>query len=133
MSSKADTFPLSGSVSVDKTIEIDLLSNISNPISIVKTMDATPGSLETPHVAEPPQYQVVEPMVQFSLTLETIAEDAVAQAELPLWEALEENAQDPKPEQDSGEETIKDEVLGEEQGKVDENMLVPGVESPETG
>uniref|UniRef100_A0A8C7TGU3 C2 NT-type domain-containing protein n=1 Tax=Oncorhynchus mykiss TaxID=8022 RepID=A0A8C7TGU3_ONCMY len=133
VSSKADTFPLSGSVSVDKTIEIDLLSNISNPISIVKTMDATPGSLETPHVAEPPQYQVVEPMVQFSLTLETIAEDAVAQAELPLWEALEENAQDPKPEQDSGEETIKDEVLGEEQGKVDENMLVPGVESPETG
>ncbi|XP_064837018.1 EH domain-binding protein 1-like protein 1 isoform X1 [Oncorhynchus masou masou] len=133
VSSKADTFPLSGSVSVDRTIEIDLLSNISNPISIVKTMDATPGSLETPHVAEPPQYQVVEPMVQFSLTLETIAEDAVAQAELPLWEALEENAQDPKPEQDSGEETIKDEVLGEEQGKVDENMLVPGVESPETG
>ncbi|XP_071024391.1 uncharacterized protein [Oncorhynchus clarkii lewisi] len=133
VSSKADTFPLSGSVSVDKTIEIDLLSNISKPISIVKTMDATPGSLETPHVAEPPQYQVVEPMVQFSLTLETIAEDAVAQAELPLWEALEENAQDPKPEQDSGEETIKDEVLGEEQGKVDENMLVPGVESPETG
>ncbi|XP_031663730.1 titin isoform X5 [Oncorhynchus kisutch] len=133
VSSKADTFPLSGSVSVDKTIEIDLLSNISNPISIVKTMDATPGSLETPHVAEPPQYQVVEPMVQSSLTLETIAEDAVAQAELPLWEALEENAQDPKPEQDSGEETIKDEVLGEEQGKVDENMLVPDVESPETG
>ncbi|XP_035637038.1 titin-like isoform X6 [Oncorhynchus keta] len=133
VSSKADTFPLSGRVSVDKTIEIDLLSNISNPISIVKTMDATPGSLETPHVAEPPPYQVVEPMVQSSLTLETIAEDAVAQAELPLWEALEENAQDPKPEQDSGEETIKDEVLGEEQGKVDENMLVPGVESPETG
>ncbi|XP_024250500.2 microtubule-associated protein futsch isoform X7 [Oncorhynchus tshawytscha] len=131
VSSKADTFPLSGSVSVDKTIEIDLLSNISNAISIVKTMDATPGSLET--VAEPPQYQVVEPMVQSSLTLETIAEDAVAQAELPLWEALEENAQDPKPEQDSGEETIKDEVLGEEQGKVDENMLVPDVESPETG
>nr|XP_029526098.1 microtubule-associated protein futsch-like isoform X7 [Oncorhynchus nerka] len=133
VSSKADTFPLPGSVSVDTTIEIDLLSNISNPISIVKTMDATPGSLETPHVAEPPPYQVVEPMVQSSLTLETIAEDAVAQAELPLWEALEENAQDPKPEQDSGEETIKDEVLGEEQGKVDENMLVPGVESPETG
>ncbi|XP_055799518.1 uncharacterized protein LOC129869066 isoform X3 [Salvelinus fontinalis] len=133
VSSKADTFPLSGSVSVDKTIEIDLLSNISNSISIDKTMDATPGSLETPNMAEPPQYAVVEPMIQSSLTLETIAEDAVAQAEVPLWEALEEKAQDQKPEQDSGEETIKEEVLREEQGKVDENMLVPAVESLETG
>ncbi|KAM9497483.1 uncharacterized protein ACWYII_001353 isoform 15-T15 [Salvelinus alpinus] len=67
------------------------------------------------------------------VTLETIAEDAVAQAEVPLWEALEEKAQDQKPEQDSGEETIKEEVLREEQGKVDENMLVPDVESLETG
>ncbi|KAM9497481.1 uncharacterized protein ACWYII_001353 isoform 13-T13 [Salvelinus alpinus] len=133
VSSKADTFPMSGSVSVDKTIEIDLLSNISNSISIDKTMDATPGSLETPNRAEPPQYEVVEPMIQSSVTLETIAEDAVAQAEVPLWEALEEKAQDQKPEQDSGEETIKEEVLREEQGKVDENMLVPDVESLETG
>uniref|UniRef100_A0A673YBC8 Microtubule-associated protein futsch-like n=1 Tax=Salmo trutta TaxID=8032 RepID=A0A673YBC8_SALTR len=133
VSSEADTFPLSGSVSVDKTIEIDLLSNISNSIAIDKTMDATPGSLETPNMAEPPQYEVVEPMIQPSLTLETIAEDAVAQAEVPLWEALEEKAQDQKPEQDSGEETIKEEVLREERGEVDENMLVPDVESLKTG
>ncbi|XP_014051534.2 EH domain-binding protein 1-like protein 1 isoform X12 [Salmo salar] len=133
VSSKADTFPLSGSVSVDKTIEIDLLSNISNSIAIDKTMDATPGSQETPNMAEPPQYEVVEPMIQSSLTLETIAEDAVAQAEVPLWEALEEKAQDQKPDQDSGEETIKEEVLREERGEVDENMLVPDVESLKTG
>uniref|UniRef100_A0A4W5QIG8 EH domain binding protein 1 like 1 n=1 Tax=Hucho hucho TaxID=62062 RepID=A0A4W5QIG8_9TELE len=131
VASKADTFPLSGSVSVDKTIEIDLLSNISNSISIDKTMDATPGSLETHNKAEPPQYEVVEPMIQSSFTLETLAEDAMAQAEVPLWEALEEKAQDQKPEQDSGEEMIK--VLREEQGKVDEDMLVPDVESLETG
>lgn len=84
-------------------------------------------------MAEPPQYEVVEPMIQSSLTLETIAEDAVAQAEVPLWEALEEKAQDQKPEQDSGEETIKEEVLREERGEVDENMLVPDVESLKTG
>ncbi|KAK6316714.1 hypothetical protein J4Q44_G00121140 [Coregonus suidteri] len=133
LSSKADTFPLSGSVSVDKTIEIDLLSNSTNYISIDKTMDATPESLETPNMAESPQYEVVEPMIQSSFTLETIAEDAMVHAEVPLWEALEEKAKDQKPEQDSGEEMIKDEVLREEQGKVDENMLVPDVESLETG
>ncbi|XP_045064140.1 EH domain-binding protein 1-like protein 1 isoform X3 [Coregonus clupeaformis] len=153
VSLKAERFPLSGSVSVDKTVKIDVLSNSSNSIYMGKTMDATPISLETPKMPEPPQYEVLEPMIQFSFTLDTIAEDAMenvelpeilaqaevplwkalAQAEVPLWEALEEKAKDQEPEQDSGEVMIKDEVLREEQGEVDENMLVPDVESLETG
>lgn len=118
-----------------------------------KTMDATPVSLETPKMSDPPQYEVLEPMIQLRFTLYTIAEDAMEnvelpektdpqpqpptvaleQPEVPLWKALEEKANDQEPEQDSGEVMIKDEVLREEQGEVDENMLVPDVESLETG
>ncbi|XP_045546068.1 EH domain-binding protein 1-like protein 1 isoform X4 [Salmo salar] len=151
VSSKAETFPLSGSVSVDKTIETDVLSNSSYSISMGKTTDATPVSLETPKMPDPPQYEVLEPMIQLSFTLDTITEDAMEnvelsektdtqpptealeQPEVPLWKALEEKANDQEPEQDSGQVMIKDELLREEQGEVDENMLVPDVESLETG
>eukprot|EP00063_Salmo_salar_P010136 XP_013984971.1 PREDICTED: EH domain-binding protein 1-like protein 1 isoform X3 [Salmo salar] len=151
VSSKAETFPLSGSVSVDKTIETDVLSNSSYSISMGKTTDATPVSLETPKMPDPPQYEVLEPMIQLSFTLDTITEDAMEnvelsektdtqpptealeQPEVPLWKALEEKANDQEPEQDSGQVMIKDELLREEQGEIDENMLVPDVESLETG
>ncbi|XP_024253517.2 EH domain-binding protein 1-like protein 1 isoform X2 [Oncorhynchus tshawytscha] len=153
VSSKAETIPLSVSFSVDKTIELDVLSNSSYSISMGKTMDATPVNLETPKMPDPPQYDVLEPMIQLRFTLYTIVEDAMEnvelpektdpqpqpptvaleQPEVPLWKALEEKANDQEPEQDSGEVMIKDEVLREEQGEVDENMLVPDVESLETG
>ncbi|XP_029625919.1 EH domain-binding protein 1-like protein 1 isoform X2 [Salmo trutta] len=82
VSSKAETFPLSGSVSVDKTIETDVLSNSSYSISMGKTTDATPVSLETPKMPDPPQYEVLEPMIQLSFTLDTITEDAMENVEL---------------------------------------------------
>ncbi|XP_019904039.2 uncharacterized protein ehbp1l1b isoform X8 [Esox lucius] len=153
MSSKAAALTSSGSVSVDKTVEIDFLSDSSTSTSIDKTMNAASERLETAKMPEPSRCDVFEHMIQSSCTLETIAEDALepielpgmsvkqpqpatealAQAEVPLWEALEEKAWDQKPERDSGVERVRGDDLGEEQGTVDEDVLVPDIESVWTG
>ncbi|KAJ7996344.1 hypothetical protein DPEC_G00236130 [Dallia pectoralis] len=147
-STKADTCHVSGSVGVDKFIEIVFLSNSGTSTSTNRTANGASDQLETPKEPETSRYEL-ELMIQSSCTLETIAEDALehidppdmsltqlqpptealAQAEFPLWEVLEVKAMDQK----SDGEMANDEDFGDEQRRADDNMFVPDVESLATG
>ncbi|KAL0993923.1 hypothetical protein UPYG_G00115600 [Umbra pygmaea] len=140
-------FPMSDRVSVNHPVEIDFLSERCTLISMDRTINAAPDCLRAPRMSQPPRLEVLELRTHSSCALETIAEDALepieapgmsdtgpqppptetlVQAEVPLWEVLEEKAMDQNPAPDYTNH-------GEEQGNVDENLLVPDVESLGSG